>query len=239
MARMVSWPAGLAALSIDVTSGPRTSGIVTEGTTASVQTSQSPFGYWGFRFGFPATREAGSRAFRGWVASMNGGANATRVPFFDPDIMSYLQSGVTVTSYEETHGIPWDNGQSWSNLANWSVGRPLVAVSATSSIQTAVVNLANTDWGHLLQVGDYIGFTPFHFGMYIVTEIIQDGRYRVWPPLRKALATTDYATLSPVLAMRMVEEGAADVSRGLFFSESPSISLVEVFDYDVATYFAD
>ncbi len=104
---------------------------------------------------------------------------------------------------------------------------------------TTLVTLANEFWGHGLDVGDYIGFMPQHFGMYVVTQIVATGQYRIWPKLRKALVTSDYATLSPTLAMRMMGENAADVSRELVASNSAQITLTEVMHADVETHFAD
>ena len=91
---------------------------------------------------------------------------------------------------------------------------------------------------HDLQVGDYLGFFPFHFGMYVVTEVIEPGTYRIWPPLRKALTTDDFATLDPTLAMRLESEDAATADRSLQVAEGASVTMVEVEDYNVREYFA-
>jgi hypothetical protein len=75
--------------------------------------------------------------------------------------------------------------------------------------------------------------------MYTITEVISTGKYRIWPRLRKAITATDYATLTPTLAMRPLGQSAITMKRGLVSTEGQSITLVEVFDYDVREYFGD
>lgn len=73
----------------------------------------------------------------------------------------------------------------------------------------------------------------------MVTEVIGLGTYRIWPPLRKALTTDDFATLKPVLAMRLESEEAATAARDASFISKATMTLVEVLDYDVRDYFVD
>ena len=84
-----------------------------------------------------------------------------------------------------------------------------------------------------------MGFFPDHLGLYVVTEVIAAGQYRVWPPLRKAVSTNDYATLYPVMAMRLESENSANLPRDARNTSGASMTLVEVFEYDVDTYFGD
>ena len=175
-----------------------------------------------------------ARRYRGWITSLHGGANATRVPFCDWDGLSKQQRGVSGDLAQN-----WSNGEPWSNGQPWRGYAPLVAVSAAASLDDDTISLADTSWGHSLDVGDQIGFCPLHFGVYMVTEVIDDGEYRIWPPLRKALATTDFATLRPTMAMRLESEDAASANRGAAFIENASVTLVEALDADVRTYWTD
>lgn len=237
--RLISPPVGLGVTSIEPLSGPRA---VSSGATQSigtfVQTFASPFSLWRFRFSFPAMHNSLFRRYRGWVTALHGGANATRWHFFDPDMMTFQEAGVDASNFEIATGQPWSNGEPWSNGQNWQTSRPNVAVAAPAALEATQISLADSFWGHTLAIGDQIGFFPFHFGMYEVTEVIAPGTYRIWPDLRKAITTSDFATLSPTLAMRLESEDAASAGRGLVVAEGNSVTLVETLDYDVRDYFA-
>lgn len=235
MARLVNWPAGLRAKAREPLSGPRTVG---SGATQSIggftQTFGSPFGLWKYRFQFPPMRGQLARRYRGWIASMHGGANATRVTFCDWDGLSKEQRGVSGDLRQGwSNGLPWSNGEPWKGYV------ALVTVSAPAERGDTIVTLAGAAWGHSLEYGDLVGFLPFHFGKYIVTEAIEPGTYRIWPPLRKAITTADFATLRPTLAMRLESEEGASANRGAAFIDNADVTLVEVFDYDVRSYFTD
>lgn len=237
--RLISPPADIGITSIEPLSGPRAVGSGGSQSIGNfVQTFGSPFGLWRFRFSFPAMHKSAFRRYRGWITALHGGANATRWQFFDPDMLTFREAGVTATDFEIATGQPWSNHQPWSNGQAWAASRPEVALAAGAALGDTVVSLDQAWWGHSLDVGDYLGFFPFHFGLYEVTQVIDAGRYRIWPPLRKALSIGDFATLSPTLAMRLEGEEAATAGRGLAAAEGLSVTLVEVFDYDVRQYFA-
>lgn len=239
MARLVSWPLGLHANFREPLSGPRTVGSGASGSIGNfTQTFASPFGLWRWRFQFPPIRGQLFRRYRGWITALHGGANATRVPFCDWDGLTRDQMGVSASQAEWKAGQPWSNGQSWSNGQNWQSSPPVVSIAAPTALGGTVVSLGDEFWGHDLHEGDFVGFFPLHFGLYMITEVMDPGRYRVWPPLRKALTTADSATLRPTLAMRLESEDAANAPRGAVFAEGLSVTLTEVFDYDVKTYFA-
>lgn len=239
MARLVSWPLGLRANAREPLAGPRA---VSAGVTQSIgnftQTFGSPFGLWRWRLSFPPMRGQKFRRYRGWVTSLHGGANASRVPFCDWDGLSFAQRGIVTTRDEWRRGQPWSNGMAWSNGENWKSSSPNVAIAAAVARDATIIKLADAFWGHGLDVGDQFGLFPFHFGLYMVTERIAPGEYRIWPPLRKAVGIGDFATLSPVLAMRLESEDAATANRGAAFSEGATVTLVEVLDYDARDYFA-
>ncbi|MEY9196641.1 hypothetical protein ABIA16_001757 [Sinorhizobium fredii] len=240
MGRLISMPNGLRPRSMTPLSGPRAVGGAANTSIGNfMQTVSSPFGAWRWQFVFPVSKDSKFRRYRGWVTALHGGANATRVPFGDPDMMTIAEAGMTVTTAQERFGSPWSNGESWSNGQNWSITAPNVPIAAAAVLDATIVVLENEFWGHQLQPGDYLGFFPFHFGLYMVTEAPGDGEYRIWPPLRKALTVEDFATLYPTLAMRLESEDAASGGRGVAYAEEATVTLVEVFDYDVRDYFAD
>lgn len=240
MARLVSWPVGLPSNGKEPLSGPRTvGGASTTSVNNFQQTVASPFGVWRWRFSFPAMRGDAFRRYRGWVTSLHGGANATRVKWCEWDQMSFAARGILTDHQEWRREKPWSNGMPWSNGENWQSSNPIVPVAASAALGGTIINLGGTFWGNNLDFGDMLGFMPFHLGWYMVTERIEAGRYRIWPPLRKAIAASDFATLNPVLAMRLESEEGASASRGAAFSENASVTLVEVQDSDVRDYFPD
>ena len=233
-------PTGLYPRTMEPLSGPRTVGASTNTSIGNfTQSVSSPFAAWRWRFTFPASIGANFRRYRGWVTALHGGANATRVPFYDPDMMTLREAGITAAKDQLRFGMPWSNGAPWSNGKSWGLTAPNVAMAASAAADATIIRLANFAWGRRLGMGDYIGFFPFHFGLYTITEERGDGEYRIWPPLRKALTTQDFATLYPVLAMRLESEEAATASRGLAVADEATVTLIEVFDYDAREYFAD
>lgn len=244
MARLLSPPAGLPVVSVEPLSGPRT---VNAGATTSVgnfvQTVSSPFALWRWQVSFAAMHQALFRRYRGWVTALHGGANATRWDFWDPDMMSPHEAGISVSPRarwtDDGHAQNWSNGMPWSSGQGWGMTPPHVAVAGAAPRDATVVSLGSAFWGHTLNVGDYLGFFPFHLGLYLVTEVIDPGTYRIWPPLRKAIGPDDFATLRPTLAMRLESEDAATAGRGLVVAEGLTVTMVEVLDYDCRDYFAD
>jgi hypothetical protein len=95
-------------------------------------------------------------------------------------------------------------------------------------------------------MGDYIGIVPYHLCVYIVTEVIEQdseaspstSTYRVWPPFRKPVTTSDKVTLEPVMAMRPESEAAVTATRGRVMADANTLILTEVEDADVRDYFS-
>lgn len=236
MARLISPPVGLRYKDYDFLSGPRAIGGASNTSIGNfTQTVSSPFGLWRIHYSFPPLRGTMFRRYRGWVSALAGGANATRWQFCDWDTLSYVEAGIA----SALSGQNWSNGQTWSNGQQWQGSYPTVAVAQAAAVGDTTVYLADSFWGHNLGVGDVIGFMPFHFGMYEITEVFAAGQYRIWPSLRVTLTTSTYATLNPTLAMRIESEDAAPVGRGTTHAEQLEITMVEVLDYDVRSYFAD
>ncbi len=240
MARLISMPVGLVPCAMTMLSGPETVG-ASSGTSIGdfTQSVASPFGGWAFEFTFPVSKDRAFRHYRGWAAALHGGANATRVAFADPDMMSLLESGVAATPAQVRDGVAWSNGKGFSNGKGWKPSAPKVRLAASAAKDSTIVKLANSHWGRKAGWGTYLGFFPFYLGMHVITEDRGGGEYRVWPPLRKALTTNHYASLDPVLAMRPLNKGAVSLSRALAFAPEKTVSLIEVRDDDVREFFAD
>lgn len=240
MPRLVQMPIGLKVTSRAPLTGPRTaSGNVTESLTGFAQTVASPFGLWRWQFTLTAMHKDMARRYRGFVTALHGGANAFRVTMGDPDMMSWRDSGVNINENDPRirRGVPFSNGAFWSNGTGWQISRPTVQIAAAAARYDSIVSLANEYWRGNLNVGDQIGFAPFYFGLHVVTEVFGDGTFRIWPPLRGALTTANWATLYPVMVMRLESESSATIARGVSTMEAPTIVMTEVEDADVRLFY--
>lgn len=240
MARLLSWPVGLRWNRMKWLSGPESVGAGGETSIGNfTQTIASPFGARYLQLSFPPMRGQLARRARGLVTSLHKGANAVRLELCDWDGMSLDTAGIVASNGQKRDGIPWSAGSVFSSGKGWRINKQNVGLLGTSSKDATTVTLRDEYWGRSLGIGDWIGFFPFHFGMYEITEVLGEGQYRIWPPLRKAVASTDFATQYPVMAMRLLASNLPDADRGPAFLEGLTISLFEVFDYDVRDYFAD
>lgn len=240
MARLLDFPIGLRPNRMRKLAGPKTRGAgQSVGATGWEQTVASPFGARRLEFSFPNIRGKLARRTRGWISAMHGGANATRIRLCDWDGLSLADRGINATLAEYKAGSTWSNGLPWSNGQNWSNSEEPLAVTAAAAQDDTIVSLDVSGWGANLGVGDWIGFFPFHFGVYEITQVVDDGQFRLDMPLRDALTTSSWAYPNPTLAMRLESESAASGERDAFSLTGLSLVMVEVFDYDVRDHFTD
>ena len=233
MARLLNDP-GLGIIQQSFLSGPRTVGSGQSSTIGNfTQTFSSPYGLWSFECGFQPLHRQEGRRLKGWATALHGGANASRWEFRDPDIPQPSELGITTTMKA------WGNGENWSNGCAWASGLPPVRVSSDASDGGTVVALTGEHWGDSLYEGTFIGFFPFHLGIYAITEYLGYGEYRIWPPLRKSISSEDYATLTPTMAVRVVSQDGIEIPRDGYLTQGAKSMLLEVLDYDVRDYFTE
>lgn len=242
MARLLAWPEGVRYITTEPLSGPRT---ISAGGSQSItgwqQSVSSPFGGWRWRFGFPPLKGAAYRRFRGLVAALHGGANAVRMPIYDPD----QRTNSAALGAANITGVQWEGSSadlSWfvpSTSVPWTHSFPMVHLASPVAKDAVNISLPNTEWGHDLGVGDYVSLAPQYFGLHVVTQVYRPGQYKIWPPVRKTMTTDDWVTLYPTLAMRLEGEEAGALARGQWYADGLTLTMVEVEDADVRTYFAD
>jgi len=241
MPRLISPPCATIA-SVEWLNGPNSRN---SGSNTSVDGTEQTFDAYGdvvaVRIDFDPVRDRRARRERGMLLALQGG-NALRLTYLDRDMPLPAEAGVDVPASTRWRDLPrlnWSNGLPWSNGKGWKTSAPVVEVAASSTFDTGIVSLANTFWGHSLGMGDHLGFFPFHFGIYTVTEVLDNGRYRVWPRLRKALTTSDYATLHPVVVVRPAGKQDATWRRARHpgLMTDAGITCVEVPDYYVRDYY--
>lgn len=234
MGRLLTWN-DPSITSIEVVNAPVSVG---SGATSSVSGFDQTFEGIGdtivIKFALSLQQDQGARRERGMFTALHGGANALRVGFYDPDRLTFPEAGGVGGGGAQ----PWSNGLPWSNGFSWQPSYPRVAVAEAAAVDAGIVRLEDSFWGHDLGLGDWIGFTPLHFGMYQITEVLEAGRYRIWPRLRVAVTTDTLCLVDDlVLVMRPLGRGAITGRRGLYHTEDTSIQLTEVVDPYVRQYF--
>lgn len=237
MARLVSWPQGIKITSFEPTNGPVAIGAGGSKSLGGYTQTVAGIGFqWEFTVSFTAMQNALARSFRGAVMALHSGANALRYTWIDGDRRRASDLGLTG---DFALPVPWDSGGTdvnWSNGQGWQASLPKEEIAAAAAYMATEITLSATSWGELLGVGDYLGFTG-QFGVYMVTEVFEPGRYRIFPPLRRAVTVADYATLEPVVVVRPMGPDAIRVPRNISLIEGATASFIEVLDRDVRDFF--
>lgn len=240
MYRLLPQPC-LAVDSIAWINGP---GARSSGTSTSMDGGEQTFDSYGdavaVQLNFAPNRNTAARRQRGFLTAITPG-NAFRLTYLDMDMPTPFETGVAIDKrkkWRDLDQLDWSNGDTWSDGQGWRASPNVVSVDASADLDGGIISLADEQWGHALGMGDHIGFGPFHFGIYTITEVIGDGVYRIWPRLRKSLTTEDFCTLRPTAIFRPIGKDHAQWTRlrtGL--TAGSSLSAVEVPDYYVRQYY--
>lgn len=230
MARLLSWETRVATLV--PLNGPAS---LNSGSNAMVDGGEQSFASASyalrFEMAFPAAQYRLSRRESAWLDALHNGANATRYEYVDGQQKKPVEVGepaaVTFTGGSFTGGT-------------FVSGHGTVPLGLDVAKGSTIITLGNYKWGWSLDEGDVIGFSPSYYGAHKVTEVFNNGTYRIVPPLRRALqASLHRATFKPRLALKAT---SGSVNYGVFnpaYSSDRSAQFVEVFDEYVATYFGD
>lgn len=237
MPRLIPFPAGVRVTSRTVLAGPRTiSAAFNEGMTGYVQTVQSLAGLWRLQFTFTPMFGAEAIAYRGFITALHGGANATRISIRDPDL-TYASMAANTDGAHPKRGRSFSNGFWFTNGYGTKPAFDFVYLAQNQVKGDTTVVLANTGWANSVIPGHRFGFSPFYFGMHEVTEILSPRTFRIWPPLRSNLYTSNYAHLEPVMVMRPDPTQFAPPGRGISATEPATLTLTEVEDNDARALF--
>lgn len=231
--RLLSWPNGLGVTSFDLVGSPLASG---EGQTPALagllQQSVPIKAPTIYQIGVPPLQGALAREFNAILFDAHNYGNAIVFPFtLAAEQLDPLSIGLTGPQQQN-----WSNGQPWNNGQGWSGGYPNESIAADQSKDYSTVTLGSDAWGDHLQKGDWFGFIG-HYAVYQVMapDPLIDGKVRIWPPLRKAVTTSDSATLEPTIVVRLI--GAPQRSKTRNVWEGGAIQVVEIPDEKVRTHY--
>ena len=255
MARLLTLPGKMDGIvSVTPTSGPNARN---SGTSTAMSGAEQSFDSVGDNVAFDIElsikQGTWARRDRGLLTALRAGGNAMRFTMRDPDIMSPSEAGIVgpfqmssspevIANIGDQGGVEWSNGKPWENGFNWHPAYPTISVAAASAYDSGIIYLADEFWGHTLGIGDYIGFFPLSLGIYTIDEVIEPGTYRIWPRLRTELTTDGigrFATLTPTVVMKPVAQSAIPPGRGLVYTATHVVSLVEIVDPYVRQSFTE
>lgn len=234
-ARLLSWPNGLKVTDFTRVSGPVSAGsgqnLTLTGATQHISAVKSPIV---FNVTLPPQQGQGARRVNGLITAMRMGVNAVRFPWNVTDEMPD-PNDLDLSAFQQ---LNWSNGQPWDNGKGWQGSYPTETVTASASVDESLITLGSTAWGDNLGMGDYFGFES-HFGVYEITETFDllPNQYRVWPPLRKAITTSDVATLEPTMVVRSVGDSQRNKKPAVW--QPQELTFVEVLDADVRSYYTE
>lgn len=233
--RLLNQPVCLEVVGFQPLNGPATLGSVGGSLSSYAQTVVSYGFAWEFEITVNATHRRMAREVRGWLTANHSGANATRFKLVDGDWPQPEELGLAA---DVLTAKPFAEGQVLTEGKAISGGYGLCKMKQAAALGATIVQMEEELWYDKLTIGTWIGFHPFHLAGYQITEVRGNGEYRIYPPLRKAVAADDYATLTPVFALRQMGEGAYPF-RNQSFQDQVKLRFLEVFDYDVRDYFVD
>lgn len=234
--RMVPFPVGLPITALTPQGGPLVLGSTTSGTRKTQVVVDPTGGLWSFTLEVAKMKGPMARAFSQLSVALHGGANCCRVPFFDPDEPSFREMGINVSDNYDQQYVSWSNGEFWSNGKPWRIGKPLATIAAASAKNSGTITIDTTAWGGVLPT--FFGIVG-HFAVYCVTGSTFSGNVatcRVFPPVRRAITTTDYATLRPVMAAQLTGPSGAPWSRDASAMSGAQLDIIEVPDEVVLNY---
>lgn len=233
--RMVDFPVGLPIRTQRPLGGPGVLG-QTQSETEKTQVVTSPFGdliRW--EVTCPPMKGRQARAFKTLAAAANSGANCFRMELCDFDEPGFDELGLDISTAPYVK-VPLSNGEALSNGELLTLGKPLADIVAASAKNSGTVTIDASAWGGVLPT--WFGIVG-HFAAYFITGAVFNGDIatcRVWPPVRRAITTGDFATMRPVVAMQVIGEGGAPWSRQIEVQDGMQISMQEVLDEIVRTY---
>ena len=232
--RMVDYPVGLSFKTIRPLNGPDVIG-ATVSQEKFGQSVHDPFGGLAqFEVTFPPMRSSMARAFSRLSGSAYSGANCFRFNFFDPDEPGWDEIGNS--DYEHSSKVTWSNGQKWAHGQPWIAGKPIVPVTVSSANGAGSITLDVSEWNGV--VPSFFGIIG-HFAIYRTIGVVENGNeatVRVWPPVRKAVTTTDFATMRPTCAMRVASPDGAPFLRDVAVMDGAQLTMAEVPDEVVRKY---
>ena len=116
------------------------------------------------------------------------------------------------------------------------IGKPVVPVTSVSAKDSGTITFDASLWNGV--VPSWFGLVG-HFAVYRVEGVVFNGNdavCRVWPPVRRAIATSDFVTMRPTAAMRITGPDGASFVDNLAATDGAQLTMAEVPDEVVRAY---
>lgn len=221
---IVEWPRGLAPRVIDLrlVNQTRSAG---ESLTGFEQVASSITTRWAFTLEFNNLKRHFIPAYRAMVASLEGRANALRVPVFDPQFWpADALLGIALSPHSDD--TPFSDGGEY-------LTDDIDGITATGLRGTKQMNIDFGSYGQIMSGGLYFGIED---EAYLATSVQWAGSVATinfQPGLRQD-HTNAKVRLRPRLIMRLVDDrgGEMPLERGII--GAPTLDLIEVLPDELA-----
>lgn len=221
---IIEWPTGLSPRIINLRpiNKTRSAG---ESLTGFEQVAGSLATRWAFSLEFNNLKRHLIPAYRAMVASLEGRANALRVPVFDPQFWP-SDAAIRIASVPHSDGTPLSDGSEY-------LTDDVSGITATGLKGTKVLTVDFGDYGQIFDGGLYFGVED---ETYLATAVSWSGSVatiRFQPALRQDHTAAQFR-LRPRLLMRLAddEQGSLSLERGII--GAPSLELIEILPDELA-----
>lgn len=215
---IIEWPTGLSPriINLRLINKTRSAG---ESISGFEQVSGSLATRWAFSLEFNNLKRHLIPAYRAMVASLEGRANALRVPVFDPQFWP-PDAVLGIASVPHSDGTPFSDESEY--LTNDVSG---LTVTGLKGAKTITVDFGN--YGAIFDGGLYFGVDE---EAYLATGVVWAGAVatiRFQPGLRQDHTDAQFR-LRPRLIMRLADDQGGELALERGIIGSPSLELVEI-----------
>lgn len=212
------WPSILGAKGVSFTKrGMSVLGPVS--LSGRTQAGQNDAGFWMAAYSrVPAAGPARVKAYRRLSASLEGAAHQVLVPVFDVANAPWPTPGTYGGTSDFTDGTEFSDDTEFADKAIVAS----VAVSAAKRanvIEVTESSIAEVEGGELFSIRNHL---------YVISEVVSDGLWRIWPPLREAATAGDEVNFDrPHCLMRLIDDSADDLTLDMGRVGFPDMQFVE------------
>ncbi len=215
---IIEWPTGLSPriINLRLINKTRSAG---ESLTGFEQVAGSLATRWGFSLEFNNLKRHLIPAYRAMVASLEGRANALRVPVFDPQFWP-TDAEIGIASVPHSDGTPFSDDAEYLTT-------DVSGITATGLKGAKELTVDFGDYGPIFDGGLYFGVEE---ETYLATSVQWAGNVatiKFQPGLRQDHTAATFR-LRPRLLMRLADDQGGELALERGIIGAPSLELVEI-----------